>query len=214
MTIRIIVIDDHEALRAGIRHLLEPHADMAIVGEASSMRTATDLLALISADVVLLDLKLPDGNGLELLPHLNANCAATRVLVFSATHGREWADHAIKLGCAGFVDKTAATGELAAAIRAVHAGRQVVSVSEGEATPFHGPPLAVPTPPSEHEPLSERESEVLALIARGLTNKEAAKELFLSVKTIETYRARLTRKLGFRGRSELFDYARSAGLMS
>ncbi len=121
----------------------------------------------------------------------------------------------MELGCAGFVDKTAANSELVNAIRAVHAGRRVVSIPKRAAAyNFPNTPAAVVPHLAAQNDLSEREREVLIRIARGLTNQQAADELFLSIKTVETYRSRLTRKLGLNGRSELYDYARSIGILS
>jgi DNA-binding NarL/FixJ family response regulator len=213
MNLRVIIIDDHETLRAGIRHLLAIHDDFDVVGEAGSIRCATALITETPADVILLDLHLPDGNGLDLAPHIQQTQPTARILAFSAAVGHEWADHAVQRGCAGYLDKTAPSSELATAIRAVHAGRKVMSVAaESCAVRPLGP---VPTlAPAATSALSERETGVLKCIARGQTNQQAADELLLSVKTVETYRSRLTRKLGLRSRSELFGYAQQVGLIN
>lgn len=213
MNVRVMIIDDHETLRAGIRHLLAVHSDFDVVGEAGSIRTAATLISETPADVIVLDLQLQDGNGLELTPHIQQTQPTARILAFSAAPGSEWADHAVEQGCAGFVDKTAPTTELATAIRAVHAGRKVMSFAAKSHALRPLSPVSAPATVGA-QPLSDRETGVLTCIARGLTNQQAADELLLSVKTVETYRSRLTRKLGLRSRSELFDYAHQAGLIS
>ncbi len=211
MPIRVVLVDHHKVLRAGLCHWLSSHADIELAGEADDLRSAIEVVQSAAPDVVVLDLILPDGHGLDLLPHVRPNA---RVLVFSAQQGRDMTDRVLDAGCWGFIDKTAEGDELVAAIRAVHAGRTVISVARRTDGVVLEPPHMIEKRERVDQSLSDREREVLACLARGLTNQEAADQLFLSVKTVETYRSRLTRKLGMRGRSELYQYAHSHGLLA
>ncbi len=214
MSIRVLLVDDHELTRAGVRLVIDRCPDLDLVAEADSYASAAQAIEEQRPDVVVLDLMLPDGEGLDLAEVVRQHSADTKLLALSANQTHEWADRALKAGCAGCLDKGAGVAEVASAIRAVHGGRTVINVSQAAALFRDSSHAAVPMAPTVPTALSQREQEVLGCIARGLTNQQAADEMFLSVKTVETYRSRLTRKLGLRGRSELFEYAQSAGMLS
>lgn len=223
MSIRVALIDDHQLIRTGVKMLLTRCDDIEVVAEADTLRLGSEAIQQTKPDVALLDLNLPDGSGLELMQVIAADSPRTKALVLSAHREEAWVQKAIAAGCAGYIDKMAFSSEVISAIRSVHAGRRVISISGMENLLLQDPAHVATHPPANadqqeiqtlSESLSKRECEVLARIARGKTNQQTADELFLSVKTIETYRSRLTRKLGRRGRSELFEFAQSAGLLS
>lgn len=215
MKTRVLLIDDHELTLAGYKFVIDQQADLELVASAGDCASAKQHLQSTSFDVVVLDLTLPDGEGLELVELARQHHAATRFLAMSAHQSRDWICKALQAGCHGYLDKTAGIGEIASAIRAVQAGRCIINVAADEILHFfdqpheNAPRLAEPV-----EGLSERENEVLVGIAQGMTNQQLADQMFLSVKTIETYRSRLMRKLGIRSRSELYKYAQSIGMLS
>lgn len=210
----IVIVEDEELVRAGTRLALEKREDLEVVAEAHDCASATTHIKNFRPDALVLDLALPDGDGLELLGTCRLHSPHTRTLALSSHRTREWADRALNAGCAGYLDKSAGLGEIAPAVQSILRGRTVVSIPT-----LVEQVLASECSPSEsREPLASeiltfRENEVLGHIAMGLTNQQAADALFLSVKTVETYRSRLMRKLGLHGRSELFAYAMAQGLI-
>lgn len=212
MPTTVLLVEDHELFRLGLRHLIDRCDDLQVLAEVETAASAIAYLQEATPDVVVLDLMLADGCGTRVLQAVQQEGIATRVLVLTGRDDREWADRAMSAGAAGFVDKAARFDEVIAAIRAIAAGRTVISYKHPSHTPHDSTPKGLASDPTPAK-LSAREHEVLACIAQGHTNQEAADKLFLSVKTIETYRSRLTRKLGVRGRSELFKAAQQAGLL-
>ena len=210
--IRVLIADDHAVLRAGLRMLLDAEPDIEVVGEA---RDGLEVLARVRAltpDVLLLDLAMPGMGGLEVLGRVREASPQTRVLILTMHEEEEYLREALRAGSAGYVLKRAAAEELLSAIRAVYHGgvylhpehtrRLLEEMVDGEARKQK----------QGAEPsLSPREREVLRLIALGYTNQQAADVLYLSVKTVETYRARLMAKLGLRTRAELVRYALQRG---
>lgn len=215
--IRILLADDHAVVRAGLRMLLNAQPDMEVVGEAADGREAIEQAETLCPDVVLLDLTMPGLGGLSALGVIKEKAPGTKVLVLTMHDDEGYLRQVLGAGGSGYVVKKAADMELLAAIRAVRRGEIYVHSSltkallegvfdrrvEGEAGASN-----------RFEDLSEREKEVLRLLARGYTNQQIADALFLSVKTIETYRARLMEKLKLRTRAELVHFALKKGLLT
>jgi len=213
MKTRVLLADDHAVLRSGLRMLIEAQPDMTVVGEVGNGLEALAQAEKLVPDVLLLDLSMPLLGGLAALSRLRQTVPQTRVLVLTMHDDEEYLRIALQSGAAGYVLKRAAETELLAAIRAVmrgdlylHPGVTRQLLDEMDLLPT--PALADPW-----ETLSEREQQVLRLVALGHTSAEIADTLFLSVKTIDTYRARGMEKLEFRTRAQLVRYVLSQGLM-
>lgn len=211
-TIRVLLADDHAILRDGLRILVDGEPDLEVVGEVDRADAVVGAARDGRADVVVLDLSMP-GDGLTAIPRIRASGLATRVLVLTMHEEPGPLRSALKAGAAGYVAKRVAASQLLDAIRAVHAGRSYISASlDPEALREVLAPEPRPTDRS-YDNLSVREAEVLWLIARGHTNREAAGKLHLSIKTVEGYRARVMRKLGAKTRVDLVAQARRLGLL-
>jgi DNA-binding NarL/FixJ family response regulator len=213
-TIRVLLADDHAVLRAGLRLLINAQPDMAVVGEAASTHEALDKSRALDPDVLTLDLTMPGGNSIKLIERLRQECPRIRVLVLTMHDDPAYLRAVLAAGGAGYVVKTAADVDLLTAVRAVAGGRMFVDVSLTEGTEHVDPRGEIAAGPSGLTSLSGREREVLALLAKGHTNQEIARKLFLSVKTVETYRARITGKLGLRTRADVVRYALEVGLLA
>jgi len=204
--IGVVVVDDHAILRAGIRSRLEREPDIAVVGEAASAEQAIERCAATAPDVVILDLLLPRRAGHEAIPELLRRSPRTRVLVLSSQAAPSWVRRALSAGAAGYLTKRASDRELAAAIRCVASG-------EGYVEPSLGAMLVVDNSQAALEALSERERDVLQLLALGYTNQEIAGRLFISVRTVDTHRAHIMLKLGLETRAELVMFALAHGVI-
>lgn len=211
--IRVVLADDHAVLRAGLRMLVELQPDMTVVGEAGNAETALQQVAACEPDVLVLDLAMPGGGSIEAIQRIRETSPKTRVLVLSMHDESSYLRAVIAAGGAGYVTKRAADTELLNAIRTVHAGRMYVDVSLSERPPPAVEPAQRARPARDPSMLSDREREVLCLVARGYTNKEVAEQLHISVKSVETYRARVADKLELRSRAEFVRYALDAGLL-
>jgi len=217
--IRIVIADDHTVLRAGLRALLEAEPDIEVVGEAEDGVDCVGRAVELEPDVILLDINMPHCNGLEALAQIHDICPDTKVLVLTMLDDMVYLRQVIASGGAGYVLKQAAGDELLSAIRTVQDGGVFLH-------PHHALALANATPDSSADSLpldekqtrlqslSEREAEVFRLVALGHSNNEIADLMFLSVKTIETYKARLMKKLGLATRAELVRYALEVGVLS
>jgi two-component system response regulator NreC len=212
--IRVLIVDDHAVLRTGLRMLLTAQPDMTVVGEAADGAKAVELARTTRPDVVTLDLNMPGVGGLATMETLKKECPASRVLVLTMHDDAAYLKAAVAAGGAGYVTKTADESELLGAIRAVSQGRSSFSLSmnDGLVRALLGGEIKNPSAPAAQE-LSEREREVLALVAQGYTSQKIADRLYLSVKTIETYRARLMKKLGLDDRAQLVQFAIETGLL-
>ncbi len=214
--IRILLADDHAVLRAGLATLLNARGDMVVVGEAAD---GAELLALVEEarpDVVLLDLTMPRLGGLETLPLLRQHAPEARVLILTMHNDESYLRQALKKGAAGYVLKKAADVELIAAIQAVMRGDLYVHPSMTRVLVEDMVPMGDRPPAVEEDlwaTLSDREQEVLRLVALGYTSKEIADQLALSIKTVDTYRARGMEKLGLRNRATLVRFALARGLL-
>lgn len=209
-SIRVLIADDHAVLRAGLRMLLDAQPDMAVVGEAGDGREAIDRASALQPDVILLDLTMPNLGGLAALPQLRDAAPQARVLILTMHDDESYLRQVLAAGAAGYVLKKAADTELLSAIRVVHRGDVYLypSLTRTLLDSLLGREAKATTPSRDpEETLSEREQAVLRLVALGHTNQEIADKLFLSVKTVETYRARAMDKLGLRSRAALVRFA-------
>jgi two-component system, NarL family, response regulator NreC len=212
--IRIVVADDHAVLRAGLTALLNHEPDMVVVGEAADGAECVHVAQAAQPDVILLDINMPGVNGLEALSALRRTVPASRVLVLTMHDDQTYLRQVLTNGGSGYVLKQAADRELLSAIRTVHSGGTFLHPAHTQA--LLAP--AAPPPSAESEQrqlaqLSDREQEVLRLIALGYSNKEIAEMLFLSVKTVETYKARVMEKLALTSRAALVRFALQQGLL-
>jgi two-component system response regulator NreC len=211
VSIRVLVVDDHAVVRAGLRLLLDAENDIETVAEAGDAREAVFEARAQKPDVVLMDVMLGGGkNGIEATTDLIHEAPQTKVLVLSMQDDPRYVREAFAAGATGYVLKEAADTELVTAVREVAAGGSYVH-------PVLGARMAAAEAEAARsateDPLSDRESEVLKLLALGHTNQEIAKALFVSVRTAETHRAHIMQKLGIHTRAELVRYAISRGLL-
>ena len=214
--IRLLLVDDHPVVRAGVRMLLSSQNDMEVVGEATDGGQGVESAVALKPDVVIMDITLGAMNGIEATRQIRERVPGTRVLVLTMHENAEYLRQVLGAGATGYVVKRAASSELAVAIRAVHRGEVFVyptltrvllddfvgKKSESQGEPRHG-----------LDRLTERERQVLRLVAHGYTSRQIANTLFLSVRTVETYRARLMRKLNLNSRVNLVRFALENGLL-
>ena len=207
---RVLIVDDHAVVRSGLRLVLEAEDDLEPVGEAGSAREAVFEARSSKPDVILLDVVMPEQSGLEAIPTLLHEQPQVKILVLSMQDDPQYVREAFAAGASGYVLKEAADSEVVAAVREVAGGGRYVHPELGARL------VAAESEErrrAEEDPLSERESEVLRLLALGHTNQEIAKQLFISVRTAETHRAHIMQKLRLSSRAELVRYALDAGLM-
>jgi DNA-binding NarL/FixJ family response regulator len=208
--IRVLVVDDHAVVRSGLRRLLDAESDIETVGEAPNADRAVFEAIDSEPDVVLLDLIMPEKGGIEGMPAVLQAVPEAKVLVLSMQDDPRYVRAAFEAGASGYVLKEAADTEVVAAVRAVAAGERYVHPALGARL------IAAETEErrrAEQDPLSEREREVLRLLALGHTNQEIAKQLYISVRTSETHRAHIMQKLSLSSRAELVRYALENGLI-
>ncbi|MGO9497393.1 MAG: response regulator [Solirubrobacteraceae bacterium] len=204
--ISVVIVDDHAILRAGIRSRLEREPDITVVGEATNAEQGIERCAALTPHVVLLDLLLPRRAGSEAIPELLRRSPRSRVLVLSSQAAPSWIRRALTAGAAGYLSKRSSDRELAAAIRRVACG-------DGYVEPSLGATLVVDNSQAALEALSERERDVLQLLALGYTNQEIAARLFISVRTVDTHRAHIMLKLGLETRAELVMFSLAHGVI-
>jgi DNA-binding NarL/FixJ family response regulator len=210
---RVLVADDHAILRSGLRLLISGQTDMEVVGEAGDVEETVRLAASLHPDVVTLDLTMPGGSGLAAIAGIRAAAPSTRIVILTMHEDPAYVRSALAAGASGFLVKSAADSALIAAIRAVRRGRVFVEVQSREAMDALVRPAAAAQVAAPIATLSAREREVLVHVARGHTNQAIADLLGLSVKTVESYRARLMQKLGLTTRAELTRLAIELGLV-
>lgn len=212
-TIRVLLVDDHTVLRAGLRALLEVEDDIVVVGEASTGEEGVEAVTRLKPDVVVMDLTMPGAGGLQALKDIQTLGFGTRVLILTMHSEDEYLLAVLEAGGSGYVRKTSADHELTAAIRTV-AKDEVYLYPSAAKLLLKG--FKVKQEERESDPLgklSERERSVLGMTAAGFSSAEIGEKLFISPKTVDTYRARLMEKLGLTHRSELVRTAVKAGLL-
>ena len=210
MSIRVLIVDDHAVVRAGLRLLLDAEDDIETVGEAGDAREALFEARSTKPDVVLMDVVLGDKSGVDVTPELIHEQPQARVLVLSMQDDPRYVREAFAAGAHGYVLKEAADTELVTAVREVARGGSYVHPALGARMAAAD---AAAANAAEHDPLSDREREVLRLLALGHTNQEIAQMLFISVRTAETHRAHIMQKLRLETRAELVRYALAQGLL-
>lgn len=211
--IRILIADDHAVLRAGVAMLLAAQPDLEVVGEAADGTETAARAQQLQPDVVLLDLSMPGPASGDVIRQVLRASPATRVLVLTMHDDPAYLASAMLAGAVGYVVKKVADTELLQAIRAVHAGRTFVDVTR-TSDPHHRPAAGKrDTSLNAPKDLSGREVEVLRLLAQGHSNQQIAEQIRVSVKTVETYRTRLSEKLGLKGRAELYRFAVESGIL-
>jgi two-component system, NarL family, response regulator NreC len=210
MSVRVLIVDDHAVVRSGLRLLLDAEEDIEVVGEAGNAREAVFETRSLKPDIVLVEVVMPGESGIQVTPKLLKEAPEAKVLVLSLQDDPRYVREAFEVGASGYVLKEAADAELVAAIREVVGGgnyvhpalgaRMVAAEAKAEAR-------------AESDPLSDREREVLRLLALGHTNQEIAKMLYISVRTAETHRAHIMQKLRLSTRAELVHHALEQGLL-
>jgi DNA-binding NarL/FixJ family response regulator len=208
--IRVLIVDDHAVVRSGIRLLLANEADMDPVGEAGSAREAIFEARSLNPDVILMDVVMPDGSGLEAIPTLLHEHPDAKILVLSMQDDPRYVREAFEAGAKGYVLKEAADVEVVGAVREVARGGRYVHPELGARLIAAD---AAAAKRADEDPLSDREREVLRLLALGHTNQEIAQQLYISVRTAETHRAHIMQKLRLSSRAELVRYAIAQGLL-
>ncbi len=212
--IKVLIADDHAIVREGVRMILAKERDLEVVGEAGDGRQALDLVDRLHPDVVIMDLSMPGMGGIEATKHVKERHPAVNVLALTMHEDESYVFQLLRAGASGYVLKRAAAQDLVQAVRAAARGeaflypsiaRKVVEdylkrVEQGEER-------------ERYDGLTEREREVLTLIAQGLTNQQIAQKLYISIKTVQTHRAHILEKLGLHDRTELVRYAIRKGLI-
>lgn len=211
--IRVLIADDHALLREGIRALLSRESDLEVVGEAADGREAIARCRSLRPDVVLMDIAMPGLGGLEAALEIRKESPDTKILVLTQYEDREYVTRFLKAGAAGYVLKKAAGAELASAIRSVSRGGLVLdpqvareALREPETVPGGGPE-------DPYEALTDREKQVLRIVAEGKSNKEVAELLGISVKTAMSHREHVMEKLGLHSRTDLIRFALKIGVI-
>ncbi len=212
MAIQVLLADDHAVVRDGLRFLLEAQEDISVVGNAANGREAVRKVKELKPDVVIMDIAMPELNGIEAAHQIHETCPATRVLILSMYASTEHVRQALRAGAQGYLLKKSAGAEVAEAVRLVHAGGSYLS-SEIAGTVITDY-IADSRATNPLETLTHRERQILQLIAEGKSSAQAASSLFLSRKTVDTYRSRLMQKLGIHDLHGLIKFAIEHGLTS
>jgi two-component system, NarL family, response regulator NreC len=210
VSIRVLVVDDHAVFRSGVKLLLNAEDDIEAVGEAGTAKDAVFQARSVKPDVTLLDVVMPDGSGLDVVPQLLHEHPEMKVLVLSMQDDAQYVRQAFAVGASGYILKEAADTEVVAAIRAVADGSTYVHPTVGARLVAAE---AAEARKAADDPLSDREREVLRLLALGHTNQEISKQLYISVRTAETHRAHIMQKLRLTSRAELVRYALEQGVL-
>jgi len=212
--IHVLIVDDHTILRAGLRMLLNAHPDIEVVGEASDGNQAVVSAQRLQPDVILMDIAMPECNGIEATRQIKRLIPETRVLVLTMHENEEYLFQVLRAGASGYILKEAADTELVTAIRVVYSGRFYLSPSAQSI--MVGDYLQRVRTGEERDSygaLTEREREILKLVAEGYTNNQIAERLTISPKTVDTHRTHIMDKLNLHSRAELVKYAIRRGLL-
>ena len=208
---RLLIVDDHAVVRSGLRLLLDGESDFEVIAEAGNARDAVFEARAHKPDVIVLDVVMPGESGIEVLPRLKKEAPEAKVLVLSMQDDPRYVREAFAQGANGYVLKEAVDAEVVGAVREIAAGGEYVHPALGARLVAAD---AKERAAAAADPLSEREREVLRLLALGHTNQEIAKKLYISVRTAETHRAHIMQKLGLSTRAELVRYAIAHGLLA
>lgn len=213
--IRVVVADDHAIVRQGLRTLLEHEGGCQVVGEAADGLTAIDLIVRLTPDVAILDLQMPELDGIDVVRRAREESPTTRVIILSMHGDEPHVVQALRHGVAAYVLKGAATSDLIAALHTVMAGKRFLSatLSERALAAYAAQAREASLPLDRYDMLTNREREVLHLAAQGMTNTEIGERLAISPRTAETHRINLLRKLAFTTQTELVRFAISRGLL-
>lgn len=206
----VLIADDHAMVRAGLRRWLEQDRSITAIGEAANAAETLRQVRDGTWDLVVLDINMPDRNGMDILRHIRASETPTRVLVVSAFGEKQYATYALRAGAAGYFAKDQPPEEFMRAVHTVIAGRRYVSAALAE---LLADSLDEPTDQPPHAALSQREFQILCKLAVGRSVSEISRELCISVKTVSTYRARVLEKMKFDTNADLTAYALKNGLM-
>ena len=210
--IRVLAVDDHAMFREGIRSLLQGYDDVEVVGEATQGREAIEKVRQLTPQVVLMDIAMPVMGGLEATRRIQKESPNTRVLALTQYEDSEYILSMLRAGAKGYISKTATASELVSAIRAIYKGECFLYPS-ATTTLIEEYLMRVGGEKNEYERLTDREREILQLVAEGRTNREIADMLFISVKTVLRHRKNIMEKLDFHNRTELIKYAINKGLI-
>ena len=206
--IRVVIAEDHETVRHGLRLLINGQPDMEVIGEAGDGAEAVDRVRALCPHVALLDVSMPNVNGLEATREIRRVAPETAVVALTRYTDQAYVQELVRAGAVGYILKQSASHELLQAIRAAAAGRVYLDTALGASA------LGSARKRGEAPPISDRETEVLRLMALGHTNKEIATTLDISVKTVEVHKANATRKLGLQGRVDIVKYALLKGWLT
>jgi two-component system, NarL family, invasion response regulator UvrY len=207
---RVLIADDHAVVRAGLRQFLEMDQTIRHIGEAGSGRETMEQLRESEWNLLLLDINMPDRNGLDILRHVRATHPQTKVLMLSGLPERQYAVNVLRAGASGFLSKDSAADELLKAVRTVLSGHRYVSESLADVLIMD---MDNDSEQPLHSRLSEREFQILCKLAAGRAVSEIGAELCISVKTVSTYRSRILEKMSFKTNADLTTYALRSGLI-
>jgi DNA-binding NarL/FixJ family response regulator len=200
--IKIVIADDHKLIREGLRKLVENEIDIEVVGETQNPHEVVDLITVNNVDVLLLDLQFPEKSGLDILKDIKIHKPDQKVLILSMHPEERYAIRALKAGANGYISKDSDSSKIVDAIRKINDGRKYISSELSEQLLFN-----VFSDKPLHESLSDREFQILQMIAKGKTQTSIAEELSLGVSTVNTYRSRIIEKLQLSTTSDLIIYA-------
>jgi len=214
--IRVVVADDHAILRAGLRMLINAQADMTVVGEAQDGIEAVEAVQRTTPDIAILDVTMPKSGGLDAIHEIVTKSRSTRILLLTMHEEPAYLRTALSAGASGYVLKKSVDADLLTAIRAVHKGRTYVDseLAEVLVRDAISPDASDRAGSAARSLLSDRELQVLKLVAEGFSSREVAEQIFVSTKTVETYRSRFAEKLGLKSRAQIVQYALNLGLLS
>jgi DNA-binding NarL/FixJ family response regulator len=202
--IKLLIADDHPIVREGLKQILKDDPDIVVLGEANDGKEALNKIRKEKYDVVLLDISMPKRNGVEILDEVRKEKVQPRILILSIHPEEQYAIRALRAGAYGYITKDSAPNELISAIKKISMGKKYISPSLAEKLVGN---LGVSLDKTPHEVLSSREFQILLLLASGKRETEIATELFLSIKTVSTYKARILRKMKMKSTFEIIYYA-------
>jgi len=213
--IRVLVVDDHTIVRDGICALLRLAGDIEVVGEAANGREALEMVRKLMPDVMLIDIAMPNMNGLEATRHIRKEFPRVKVLVLTQYDDKEHVFWAIEAGASGFISKTAASSELVSGIRSVYRGDSFLSPSAARIlVEDYQQEASIRKEQDPYKQLTDREREILKLLAEGYTTRKIADMLVISVKTVEGHKTNLMSKLDIHNRTDLVKYALRKGIIT